>query len=186
MDRDDGIGPRPIEAFREYLRLLARLQIGPDRRSAVDPSDVVQQTLLRAHERRNQFRGTTDAEREAWLRAILASQIADALRRPERRGGGRLVSLEAALHESSARLDAWLASEQSSPSVRAMRAERLVELADALATLPEDQREAVELRHLKGLSVPAVAEAMGRTTVSVTGLLYRGSKALREKLGGER
>jgi DNA-directed RNA polymerase specialized sigma24 family protein len=37
----------------------------------------------------------------------------------------------------------------------------------------------VELRHLRGLSVPEVAAAMGRSTVSVTGLLYRGGRALR-------
>jgi RNA polymerase sigma-70 factor (ECF subfamily) len=82
--------------------------------------------------------------------------------------------------ESSAKLEALLASEESDPSHGALRAERLVELAEALARLPEDQRTAVELRYLHGLAVPDVAGRMGRTTVSVTGLLYRGMKALRD------
>jgi RNA polymerase sigma-70 factor (ECF subfamily) len=184
MIRDDDLSPRPIESFREYLRLLARLQLDDKLRRAIDPSDVVQFTLLKAHEKRDQFRGKTCVEQEAWLRAILANQIADAMRRHGRQGGNRQHSLEQAIDESSARLDAWLASDQSSPSQRMMRAERLIDLADALARLPEDQRTAVELRHLRGLSVPAVAEAMGRSTVSVTGLLYRGGKALRESLDG--
>ena len=184
MRRDDDVGLRPLESFREYLRLLARLQLDARTGGVIDPSDIVQQTLLKAHEKQDQFRGKTDVEQEAWLRAILANQITDALRRHGRRQGHRQQSLEAALEQSSARLDAWLASEQSSPSQAAMRAERLIELASALARLPEDQRTAVELRHLRGLSVPAVAEAMGRSTVSVTGLLYRGSKMLREILGG--
>jgi len=69
---------RPLEQFREYLSLLARLQVGPGPNGQVDPSDLVQQTLLKAHENRDQFRGTTDAERAAWLRAILANQVRDA------------------------------------------------------------------------------------------------------------
>ncbi len=64
-----------------------------------------------------------------------------------------------------------------------MHAERLVELATALAGLPEDQRTAVELRYLQGLSVSVVADRMARTTVSVTGLLYRGTRALRQRMG---
>ena len=67
----------------------------------------------------------------------------------------------------------------SSPSHHALHAERLVALAQSLAQLPEDQRRALELRYLSGLSVPDVAQAMGRSTVSVTGLLYRGMKTLR-------
>lgn len=127
MRRDEDAGLRPLESFREYLRLLARLQLDARLRGVLDPSDIAQQTLLRAHEKQDQFQGKTDAEQDAWLRAILSNQIADALRRHGRQGGDRQRSLEAALEQSAARLDAWVASEQSSPSPRqrAMRAERL-------------------------------------------------------------
>jgi RNA polymerase sigma-70 factor, ECF subfamily len=171
--------PRPLEQYREYLRLLARLQLDPRLRVQLDPSDIVQQTLLRAHERFDQFRGHSDEEMRAWLRAILARTLVDAVRKFGRQMGDRTRSLEAALEQSSAKLEALLASEESHPSHDALRAERLIELAGALARLPEDQRTAVELRYLHGLAVPDVAERMGRTTVSVTGLLYRGMKALR-------
>src|SRR4051794_38471981 len=106
MPRDDGSELRPLESFREYLRILARLQLDPMVRGQIDPSDIVQQALLKAHERRDQFRGTTNAERAAWLRVILGNQIADALRRHGRQRDGRGQSLEAALEQSSARLEA--------------------------------------------------------------------------------
>jgi RNA polymerase sigma-70 factor (ECF subfamily) len=179
MTRGAEPAARPLEQYREYLRLLARLQLDPRLRGHLDPSDAVQQTLLKAHERLDQFRGRTDAELRAWLRAILARCLVDAVRRFGRQKGDRAQSVEEALERSSARLEAFLASEGSSPSQGAMRAERLVELAEALAGLPEDQRTAVELRYLNGLSVPDVASRMARSTVSVTGLLYRAMKTLR-------
>ena len=177
--------PRPLEQYRDYLRLLARLQLDPRLRGALDPSDVVQQTLLKAHENLNGFRGKTDAELQGWLRAILAQQLA-LFARKRGRHGLRTHSLEAALEQSSARLESFVATEESSPSQEMVRAERLVELAMQLAALPEDQRSALELRYLRGLSVPAVAEQMGRTTVSVTGLLYRGTRSLRQRMDKSR
>jgi RNA polymerase sigma-70 factor (ECF subfamily) len=178
--------PFPLEHYREYLRLLARLQLDPRLRSQLDPSDIVQQTLLKAHERLDQFRGQSDEEMRAWLRAILARALVDAVRKFGRQKGDRAQSLELALEQSSAKLEALLASEESSPSLGALRAERLIELAEALARLPEDQRSAVELRYLHGLAVPDVAEFMGRSTVSVTGLLYRGMKTLRDVMSEPR
>jgi len=175
-----GQAASPLEHYREYLRLLARLQIDPHLRGQLDPSDVVQQTLLKAHEHYQQFRGRTDAELRTWLRTILARTLVDAVRRFGRQG--RAHSLEAALEESSVRLEVLLASEESSPSQGALRSERLVELAEALAGLPEDQRTAVEFRYLHGLSVPDVATQMGRSTVSVTGLLYRAMRTLRSAM----
>src|SRR5262249_56724309 len=113
----------------------------------------------------------------------------DALRKlgAAKRGAGRERSLEAELDESSARVAAWLAAEQSSPSARATRAEQLVRLAEALNTLPEAQREAVTLHHLQGLPLADSARRMGRSEESVAGLLRRGVKGLRERLreGGD-
>lgn len=172
---------RSPEHYREYLKLLARLQIDPGLRGRIDPSDVVQQSLVKAHERMDQFRGGTEAELAAWLRRILATTLTDALRKHQRQGA-RVRSLEESLDASSARLEAWLAADQPSPSEQAMHHEQLARLAVALAGLPEDQRQAVELHHLHGASVAEIAARMGRTEPGVTGLLRRGLKRLRNAL----
>jgi RNA polymerase sigma-70 factor (ECF subfamily) len=184
VDRTADTDERPLEGYRDYLRLLARLQLGPRLRAKLDPSDVVQQAILQAHEGRAQFRGRTEAEWLAWLRAILANVLAAAGRRFETRARevGRERSLEAELELSSSRLECLLAADQTSPSERAVRCEELLRLARALTGLPEDQRRVVELHHLKGLPVAEVARDMGRTRPAVVGLLYRGLKRLRELL----
>ncbi len=68
MSGEAGGAPRALEHYVDYLRLLARLHIDPRLRGRLDPSDVVQQTLLIAHEKMAQFRGKTHAELAAWLR----------------------------------------------------------------------------------------------------------------------
>jgi uncharacterized delta-60 repeat protein len=113
------------------------LQLDPRLRAQLDPSDIVQQTLLKAHVRLDQFRGQTDEEFRAWLRAILAHTLVDAVRKFGRHKGDRARSLEEALEQSSARLEVLLASEEPSPGEGALEAERLIELAEALARLPE-------------------------------------------------
>jgi RNA polymerase sigma-70 factor (ECF subfamily) len=171
---------RPVEDYRDYLHLLARLHLDPRLRGKLDPSDVVQQTLVKAHQNREQFRGRTAAEQAGWLRRILANTLIDVARKFQRELAG--YSLEQAFQESSARLEAWLAAEQSTPSAVVARQEQLLRLAAALARLPEDQRTAVELHHLRDGSVAEIAGAMGRTEAAVAGLLRRGLKRLRELL----
>jgi RNA polymerase sigma-70 factor (ECF subfamily) len=173
--------PAALERYRDYLHLLARLQLGSRMQKHLDASDVVQQTFLEAQKQFAQFHGHSEAELAAWLRRILAHNLADAVRALGRakRDVSRERSLLAALEESSARLQNWLAADQSSPSQQVQRKEQGVRLAAALAQLPEPQREAVTLRHLEGCSLADIAESLGRTQAAVVGLLQRGLKALR-------
>ncbi len=177
-------GERPLGRYLDYLRVLARLQLGVHSRAKLDASDIVQQTILHAHANRGQFRGTTEAEWLAWLRAILANTLAATLRafNTAAREASRERSLETELERSSARLEGLLAADQSSPSEGAVRGEELLRLAAALGQLPDDQRLVVELHHLKGLTVAEVAAKIGRTRPAVVGLLFRGLKRLRELL----
>src|SRR5262249_27331156 len=151
-------------------------QLGPRLQAKLDASDVVQQAILQAHEAQSQFRGSTESEKLAWLRAILANVLTAAARRfgTMARDVGPERSLEAALELRSSRLECLLAADQTSPSQRAIRCEELLRLATALAGLPEDQRRVIELHHLKGLPVVEVAGQMGRTRPAVIGLLFRG------------
>ena len=177
---------RLLEKFRDYLRLLARVQLDPRLRGKLDPSDVVQQTLLEAYQKREQFRGATEAEWLAWLRTALAHNLADALRAfgQAKRDVARERALADAADESSRRLAAWLAAEQSSPSQRAQRHEQAVHLAIALAALPEAHREALELHYCEDRSLAEIAQRLRRTPAAVAGLLKRGLKQLRAALSG--
>lgn len=173
-----------LARFRPYLVLLARLRLHQGLRGKLDPSDVVQQTLLEAHQGLAAFRGQSSGEQAAWLRQILARNLANAARDfgREKRDVQRERSLESDLDASSARLGDLLAADQSSPSQRAERQERALRLAAALAELPENQREAVILRHFQGRSLVEIARDLKTTTAAVTGLLHRGLKNLRKLL----
>jgi RNA polymerase sigma-70 factor (ECF subfamily) len=176
-----------LERFREYLSLLARLQLDVRLQAKVDLSGVVQQTLLEAHRAGDRPAERCDEALARWLRQILANNLVDEVRRfrTQARDVQRERLLEAELESSSARIEGWLAAEQSSPSQRAMRNEELLRLAGALACLPEDQRRAVELHHLQGLALNDIAHQMDRTKGAVAALLFRGLKKLRELLREE-
>jgi RNA polymerase sigma-70 factor (ECF subfamily) len=184
VDRAVNRDERPLERYRDYLRLLARLQFSPHLQAKLDASDVVQQAILQAHEQRAQFRGGTEGEWLAWLRAILANALGAAVRRfdAQSREVARERSLQTDLDLSSSRLEQLLAADQTSPSEQAVHGEELLRLAGALARLPADQQHVVELHHLKGLTLAEVAVLMERTRPAVVGLLYRGLKQLRELL----
>jgi RNA polymerase sigma-70 factor, ECF subfamily len=173
-----------LEGFREYLSLLARLQLAPQLRGKVDLSGVVQQTLLEAHRAMDQLVRMAAEQQAAWLRKALACNLADEVRKlgTAMRDVGREMSLDQAVEMSSARLDAWLAADNSSPSDRAARNEDLLRLAHALTQLPEDQRLAVELHHLRGRPVAEVARELGRSAGAAGALLARGLKKLRQLL----
>jgi RNA polymerase sigma-70 factor (ECF subfamily) len=171
-----------LEHYRDYLRLLAQIQFDDRLQGKLDASDLVQETLLKAHKARSQFHGQDGAEMAAWLRQILTNTLVDAVRRftTEGRDVALEQSVEKSVQESSYRLEAWLANEQSSPDAQAQRHEQLLHLATSLAQLPQDQQLALQLKHLEGLSVQEISRRLGRSEAGVAGLLRRGLKRLRE------
>ncbi len=172
--------PTP-EQFRSYLKLLAEMHLGRQARAKLEASDLVQQTLLDAHRGRERFRGRSDAEMAAWLRRLLTCNLVDARRAQgrDKRDAARERSLEQALDASSMRLETMLAADQSSPSQRADRNESVLRLADALARLPEANRQALVMRHIQGASLAEISEELGRTPAAIAGLIKRGLTELR-------
>jgi RNA polymerase sigma-70 factor (ECF subfamily) len=181
---DNQVSDELLNRCREYLCLLARFRLGPRLQAKLDASDLVQETLLKAHANKHQFRGTGQAELMAWLRQILANELAGAFRKyqTEARDMDRERSFQLDLDASSDRLHAWVAADQTSPSQHVSREEDVLRLAKALAQLPKDQRTCVELHHLQGYRVAEVAQLIQRGEEAVVGLLYRGLKNLRQIL----
>jgi RNA polymerase sigma-70 factor (ECF subfamily) len=175
---------RDLERYRQYLGILARLQIDPRLLGKIDASGVVQQTLLEACRDLQRFTGQSTAQKAAWLRQILAHNLADEVRKwsTARRDLAREQSLEAALQASSCRLQACLAADQSTPSQHVEREEQALRLAEALAQLPEAQREALVLQHWHGWSLAEIARHMDRSHAAVAGLIKRGLQHLRTQL----
>ena len=169
------------EHYQHVLRLLARqFQLDPRFRRRFDSSDLLQETLLRAHAHRAQFRGGSEGELVKWLQTILINVLRDQVRKAN--DVKLMQSIEAATDESSARLQSFLEGDLPSPSQQAERHELLLRIAAALEQLPEDQRDVVIQRDLLAAHVAEIAEQMGRTEKSVAGLLLRGRRKLRQLL----
>ena len=156
---------RLLEVYRNYLTLLAELQIDRRIQGKVDASDLVQETFLHAHRGFGKFQGTTEAELIEWLRRILASRLTDVLRHfwGTQRCDLRLErQLDQELDRSSQIAQALVLPE-SSPSQKAARREQAVVVADALRQLPADYRKTIVLHHFEQLSFLDVAHHMGRS-----------------------
>ena len=176
-----------LELYRNYLTLLARLQIGRRLQGKVDAADLVQDTFLAAHRDFAAFHGTTEGELVSWLRRILAANLSDLVRRflgAKRRDVRLERQLAEELDHSSQALGRELAAPHSSPSQKAIRREQAVLLADALKALPADYSEVIILHHLEGLTFPDTARRMGRSLDSVKKLWLRALACLRRLLGG--
>jgi RNA polymerase sigma-70 factor (ECF subfamily) len=173
------VGERSLERYRNYLHFLARVRLGRWLQGKMSASDVVQETLLKAHQHQGDFHGQTEEEWRAYLRRILANTVADACRHL-----GKEQDIVRLMDDSSNKLEAWLL-EQTSPSVKVQREELLVHLGDALAELHADERRAVEMRYLQEprMSLEEIAKELNRPTAkAVAGLLCRGLEKLRSLL----
>jgi RNA polymerase sigma-70 factor (ECF subfamily) len=175
-----------LELYRNYLRLLARSQMGPSLRARLEPSDLVQEALLEAHRDFPQFGGDSEREFLVWLRRILVRNLLDQAKHhtAQARDCRRQQSLESLLSESSDALGRALAHSGSTPSGPVQRREQAVLLADVLEGLPPDYREVILLRNMQKLPFDEVAARMGRRPGAVRMLWARALEKLGQALGG--
>jgi RNA polymerase sigma-70 factor (ECF subfamily) len=189
-DRGEHLGTL-LNLYRNYLRLLAQTQIDLHLRGRVDPSDLVQETMLEAFRDFGQFRGATEAELLAWLRRILLHNLARLVvkhLKAKKRDARREVPLHrlvAQMEQSSDKIDAALVSPDTSGGTRNRRREQVALLADQLARMKPDYREVIVLRNLEGLSFEEVARRMGRSAGAVRMLWLRALDRLKELLEQE-
>lgn len=182
--RDPAAVDQLLGAYRNYLRVLAQVWLSPKLPAKVDPSDLVQETLLKAHERFDQFHGHTERELTAWLRRILSRCVVDVVRQyqAEGRDTNRERSLERSLDDSADSLDRMVAHSGSSPSQTAERREMGVVLADKLAQMPDSYRQVIAMRGLKEMEWSEIADQMHRTVPAVRQLWVRALSDLRNRL----
>ena len=152
----------------------------------VDASDVIQQTFLEAHRSFEQFLGRGEREWVAWLEAILQHKVAGAIR-DHALLQKRTVRREQSMDQeqgSEPGLKQGLDAGYTTPREKAVRVEEAARLVRALGALPEDQREAVRLRHLEGWALADIARHLNRTPAATAGLIKRGMRTLRRQLDG--
>ncbi len=173
-----------LERYRGYLRFLADRELDPALRGRVDPSDLVQSTLLEAYRDLGDYRGENEAQQLAWLRKILAHNLASTGRRHrrQRRDVRRERSVENALERSSARLHDWLAADQSSPSERVAKAEGVVKLVSAVNDLPNPHKEIVIRRHWDEQTLQQIGEALGMSRFQIADHLRSALEMLRRSM----
>lgn len=193
-DEDDGDESLQAEAalssswslgsLRPWLKLVAERELPAVLRGRVEASDIVQQTLLDAWRAMQGFRGTTQAERLAWLRMILRRVVLQQGRSrfgTQKRCGERLRS-ELALTDS--RIELLAGGEQPTPPEQAAANEAALLLAQALEALPAEDQQFIRLRHFDELSHEEIATRLGCSGATVRMRWVRALRKLREQFAG--
>ena len=180
--------PGALAAFLEHRKpaLLSFIEqrLGATLRGKLEPADLFQELAVKA------LRELPQANLEVkdpfgWLCHLAEQCIVDGHRHfaAGKRATGREVPGNMPIGEASQDLVALLAASMTTPTQAVVRNERERRLAEAMATLPEEHREALRLRYVEGLQTKEVAARLGKSDVSIRVLLTRLVQKLQELLG---
>ncbi|QEG41028.1 sigma-70 family RNA polymerase sigma factor [Roseimaritima ulvae] len=155
-----------LELYRNYLTVLASMQLDNRLRRRMSTSDLVQETMLAAHRDFGQFRGASEGELVAWLRQILANCLSHAVEKhihTQKRDLRREVAIDKVaknLDESMVRLSNLAVDPAPTPSKVMAHRELAAELSNQLAKLKDRYRQVIIYRNLQGLPFDEIAERM--------------------------
>jgi len=162
-------------------------QMPPDDRRHFSAEDILQDVFVQAFRDIRQCNCRNDVSFFAWLKAIADHRLADAIKRigRKKRGGDRhqLSRENLAATSTFGTLIDVVYHDSHLPDDSAVRREMEMAIQVALASLPENQRDALRAHYLLNKDVDLIAREMGRTTGAVRGLIDRGKKRLAKAMG---
>lgn len=168
------------------LRAFYGKRIPPRYRGALSPDDLVQESWEKV------FRYFADESRQypanfdAWLIVLAKNLLLNTIKqlRAGKRGGGRVLKeQDLAIERSFLNLFHALGSSELSPSKNFSVKESIAAVRLALAQLPDHWRDVMWMFHIEGKSIIEIAEQVGKTPVSIKGVLARARSRFREELG---
>lgn len=152
-------------------------------RGRFDESDVVQLACLEAFASFDDFRGQTRNELLGWLQTILERTVWQLVRRHSAQK--RDIRRELAADSEMSFFWHSIGKPLSTPSMKLIAGEAALIVVTALETLPDELREAVQLRYLEGLKIREIAAQQQASVGQVAGRLRRGLAALHRELPTE-
>jgi RNA polymerase sigma-70 factor (ECF subfamily) len=178
---------RLLTNHREPLRRMIDMRIDPALAARVDASDVVQDVLLEAHKRLQDYLRNPAMPFHLWLRHIAKDHVIDAHRR-HRQAQRRSLDREQPIarpglsDQSSFELAGQLLDQEATPASAAIRRELQRRLDAAVAELDDDDREVILMRHGEQLSNQEVAVALGLSEAAASMRYLRALRRLRATL----
>jgi RNA polymerase sigma-70 factor (ECF subfamily) len=185
-----GAVERLLEVHREPLRRMIGLRLDPALAGRVDASDIVQDVMLEVSQRLADYLRHPAMPFHLWLRHIAKDHMIDAHRR-HRQAQRRSLDREQPIvpaglaDQSSLELAGQFLDKEMTPASAAVRHELQRRMEQAVASLDEDDREIILMRHYEQLSNQEVATALHLTEAAASMRHLRAVRRLRAALQGE-
>jgi RNA polymerase sigma-70 factor (ECF subfamily) len=175
-----------FDRHRRALHRLIRMRLDQRIQRRVDVSDVVQDVLVEANRRLQDYLDKPAMAFHLWIRQIAKDRIIDAHRR-HRVSAKRSVDRERSLlpageQRSSVQLAARLCDPQLTPAAAAAQQELARRVEQAISQLSEQDGEVIVMRHYEQLSNQEVAQALGLTEPAASMRYLRAVRRLRAAL----
>ena len=145
-----------LDRHRDYLKRLLEVRMERPLRQRVDPSDVIQETLIVANQRLGDFLDRRPTTFRLWLRRKALERLIE--HRRKHFAKKRSLERDVGLEDASAALAQSMTHDR--PSQALVRKETNAQIKELLKSMSDADREMLLLRHVEGLTNAEVADLL--------------------------